>query len=335
MSEIFIRKDRLAGRITLNRPQALNALTRDMVNAISAGLRDWQDDPEVKLVIIDAEGSKAFCAGGDIGALYHAGRQGDHETARAFFRDEYRMNARVAEFPKPVVAFMQGFVMGGGVGIGGHATHRIVCETTRIAMPEVGIGLVPDVGGSFLLGRAPGHVGEYLGLTGARMGPGDAIFAGFADTFLAGEEWPELKERLAETADLSFISVLDPPASPLATTNLDAFAANSVNEIMQALETMEAETTLRVMQQNSPLSMAVTLQLVRAARGDSKMRDSLAREFRFSSRATEHSDFLEGIRAQIIDKDRKPVWRIDADPAHVVELLSSLGPDEINLEEDQ
>lgn len=335
MSEILIRKDRLAGRITLNRPQALNALSLDMVNAISAALRNWQGDPDVKLVIVDAEGSKAFCAGGDIGALYHAGRRGDHQTARTFFRDEYRMNARVAEFPKPVVAFMQGFVMGGGVGVGGHASHRIVCETTRIAMPEVGIGLVPDVGGSFLLGRAPGHVGEYLGLTGARMGPGDAIFAGFADTFLAEEEWPELKERLAETADLSSINGQAPPAPPLATAKLDAFALGSVHDIMQALETTEAETTLGLMRQNSPLSMAVTLELVRAARSDSKMRDSLAREFRFSSRATEHSDFLEGVRAQIIEKDRNPVWRADADPAHVAELLSSLGPDEINLEEDQ
>ncbi|ACI59472.1 Enoyl-CoA hydratase/isomerase (plasmid) [Rhizobium leguminosarum bv. trifolii WSM2304] len=335
MSEVTIRKDRLAGRITLNRPQSLNALNSHMVNAISAALRDWHDDPHVKLVIVDAEGSKAFCAGGDIGALYAAGRQGDHETAKAFFRDEYRMNARVAEFPKPVVAFMHGFVMGGGVGVGGHATHRIVCGSTQISMPEVRIGLVPDVGGSFLLGRAPGRIGEYLGLTGARMGAGDAIFAGFADLYLSEEKWPLLKDRLSETADPTLIEAEPAPHSPLASIDLGAFAEGSVHDIMRELDSPQGEAVLRVMRRNSPLSMAVTLQLVRAARGDASMRQSLEREFRFSSRATTHTDFLEGVRAQIIEKDRRPVWNADASSARVTELLSPLEMEEINIEDNQ
>ena len=184
MDDLIIRTDRRAGRITFNRPQALNALSHDMALAIHAALNDWRDNPQVDLVIIDAVGDKAFCAGGDIAAVYHAGRAGDHAVGAQFFFDEYRMNAAIAEYPKPIVAFMQGFVMGGGVGVGGHASHRIVGDTTQIAMPESGIGLIPDVGGTYLLSRAPGRLGEYIGLTASRMGPGDAIHAGFADSVI-------------------------------------------------------------------------------------------------------------------------------------------------------
>ena len=181
MDDLTIRTAGRAGRITFTRPKALNALTHAMARAIHDALDGWRDDPAVALVIIDAEGDRAFCAGGDIAAVYHAGRAGDHQVGRDFFRDEYRMNAAIADFPKPIVAFMQGFVMGGGVGVGGHASHRIVGDTTRIAMPESGIGLIPDVGGTWLLGRAPGRIGEYLAMTGGRMTAGDAIHAGFAD----------------------------------------------------------------------------------------------------------------------------------------------------------
>ncbi|MEF9605387.1 enoyl-CoA hydratase/isomerase family protein, partial [Paracoccus sp. PXZ] len=198
-----------------NRPQALNALSHEMALAIDAALQEWRDDPEVALVVIDAAGERAFCSGGDIAAVYRAGLAGDHRVGRDFFRDEYRMNARIKDYPKPIVAFMQGFVMGGGVGVGGHAGHRIVGDSTRIAMPETGIGLIPDVGGSWLLGHAPGHVGEYLGLTGARMGPGDAIFAGFADAYIPEAEWPALIERLAETGDVAAIAGHPRPEAPL------------------------------------------------------------------------------------------------------------------------
>ena len=165
-AEIHIRKEGRAGRITLDRPKALNALTYDMALAIGAALDQWRDDGAVDLVIIDALGDKAFCAGGDIQKLYDTGRAGDFAYGRRFWADEYRLNARIAEYPKPYVALMQGFVMGGGVGISCHGSHRIVCASTRIAMPECGIGLVPDVGGSLLLARAPGRLGEYVGCTG-------------------------------------------------------------------------------------------------------------------------------------------------------------------------
>ncbi len=160
MDDLHIRKDRRAGRITFARPQALNALSHDMALAIHAALDDWRDDDAVALVIIDAEGDRAFCAGGDIAAVYHAGRAGDHAIGQSFFADEYRMNAAINDYPKPIVAFMQGFVMGGGVGVGGHAGHRVVGDTTRIAMPESGIGLIPDVGGTLAAGaRAGAHRG--------------------------------------------------------------------------------------------------------------------------------------------------------------------------------
>jgi enoyl-CoA hydratase/carnithine racemase len=334
MDDILIRKDRRAGRITLDRPQALNALSQDMVNEVTAAMRQWRDDPAVELVILDAAGPRAFCAGGDIGALYSAGRQGDHHVARAFFRDEYRMNACIAEFPKPVVAFMQGYVMGGGVGLAGHASHRIVCDTSRIAMPEVGIGLIPDVGGTWLLGRAPGRCGEYLGLTGAQMEPGDALFAGFADHYLAEAEWPGLIDELAASGDASLVAGTPPPEASLDRLDLAAFAGAGVDEIMGELERTGQAAILDRMRQNSPLSMAATLVLIRAARSDDRMRQSLAREFRFSARATERSDFLEGVRAQVIDKDRRPVWRAGHGPEEVAAILAPLGDEELMIEEE-
>ncbi len=333
MTEMIIRKDRRAGRLTFNRPQALNALSHEMALAIDAALQEWRDDPEVALVVIDAEGERAFCSGGDIAAVYRAGLEGDHRVGREFFRDEYRMNARIAEYPKPIVAFMQGFVMGGGVGVGGHASHRIVGDTTQIAMPETGIGLIPDVGGSWLLGHAPGRCGEYLGLTGARIGAGDAIFTGFADSYIPEAEWPALIDRLAETGDVAAIAPHPRPEAPLEGRDLSAFGGPSVAEIVAALEAAGDEAALKPLRRNSPLSMAATLALVRAARGDASLRDSLARELRFTARATAESDFLEGVRAQIIDKDRNPQWSADASPAHVAAMLAPLGEDEIEWED--
>lgn len=177
------------------------------------------------------------------------------------------MNARIADFPKPVVALMQGFVMGGGVGIGGHASQRIVGDSTQIAMPEAGIGLIPDVGGSWLLGHAPGRCGEYLGLTAARMGAGDAIYTGFADHYLPEAEWPQLIERLAETGDPSVIRPQPAPPASLEGKDLSAFGGDSPAAIIAALEAAGAEDMLKPLRRNSPLSMAATLALVRAARG--------------------------------------------------------------------
>ena len=331
MADLEIRKTGRAGRITFTRPQALNALSHDMALAIRRALDGWRDDPQVALVVIDAEGDRAFCAGGDIAAVWHAGRAGDHQVGRDFFRDEYRMNATIADYPKPVVAFMQGFVMGGGVGVGGHARHRIVGDSTRIAMPESGIGLIPDVGGTWLLARAPGRIGEYLALTGARMGPGDAIHACFADFYLPEAEWPALIARLEETGDPSAIRGRTPPPAPLAERDLRAFGGRDPAEIAASLEAAGDQEALAAMRRNSPLSMAAGLALVRAARGDRRMQESLSREYRFTWRATQSTDFLEGVRAQIIDKDRNPKWAADPNPRPVLEPL---GEQELLWEEE-
>ena len=330
--DLSIRKQGVAGRITFTRPQALNALGHQMALDIHAALRDWKDDPTVKLVIIDAEGDRAFCAGGDIAAVYHAAITGDHAEGQRFFFDEYRMNAEIANYPKPVVAFMQGFVMGGGVGVGGHASHRVVGDTTRIAMPESGIGLIPDVGGSWLLGRAPGHLGEYLMLTADRMGPGDAINAGFADLYLPEADWPALIETLAATGDLSALQGQTPPEAQLTARDLSAFAGAEVADIIAALEAQGDEQALKPIRRNSPMSMAAGLRLVRAARQDTRIEDSLAREYRFTHRATQDGDFVEGVRAQVIDKDRNPQWTADASPAAVDAILAPLGPDELKFD---
>ena len=332
MDDLTIRTAGRAGRITFTRPKALNALTHAMARAIHDALDNWRDDPAVALVIIDAEGDRAFCAGGDIAAVYHAGRAGDHQVGRDFFRDEYRMNAAIADFPKPIVAFMQGFVMGGGVGVGGHASHRIVGDTTRIAMPESGIGLIPDVGGTWLLGRAPGRIGEYLAMTGGRMTAGDAIHAGFADMYLPEADWPGLIAMLEDSGDVTGLRGHPAPAATLDRRDLSAFGGRTLADITAALQEAGDDESLEALRRNSPLSMAAGLAMVRAARGDDCMQQSLSREYRFTARATAESDFLEGVRAQIIDKDRKPVWRRDASDDTLRAMLAPLGDDELQWE---
>lgn len=333
MTDLNIRTAGRAGRITFTRPKALNALTHDMALAIHRALDGWRDDPAVELVIVDAEGERAFCAGGDIAAIYRAALAGDHATGQRFFADEYRMNAAIADYPKPVAAFMGGYVMGGGVGVGGHASHRIVGDTTQIAMPESGIGLIPDVGGTWLLSRAPGQIGEYLALTGARMRAGDAIHAGFADIYLPEDRWPGLIARLEETGDTSLIRGEAPAPAPLRDRDLSAFAGADLAAVIDALTEDGDAQTINALWGNSPLSMEAGLVMVRAARGDRRIQESLAREYRFTHRATEHGDFLEGVRAQIIDKDRRPQWTADAGPDHVAAMLAPLGPDELTWED--
>jgi enoyl-CoA hydratase len=313
MTDLHIRIEQRAGRITLTRPGTLNALSWEMCLAVERALDAWRDDPEVALLVIDADGERAFCAGGDLLDIYEHGRAGDHEHARRFWRDEYRMNAKLFRFPKPVVTFLHGFTMGGGVGLGCHASHRIVRDDSRIAMPECGIGLVPDVGGTLLLARAPGRLGERLALTAHRMGPGDAIHAGFAD-YRVPEGWDALKAELAETGDWEAVDRAASPApeSPLAAEAAFTehhFGGQSLADVVSSLRAEGARATLDAIAKVSPLSAACALQLVRRARGFDAIEPALGQEFRFTARATEHGDFLEGIRAQIVDRDRAPRWR--------------------------
>ncbi len=343
MSDISIRTSGRAGRITLQRPQALNAMTYDMCLAIERAFDAWRDDDAVDLVVLDAEGDKAFCAGGDIAALYETGTKGDYSYGQTFWADEYRLNAKIFAYPKPVVSLLQGFTMGGGVGIGCHGTHRIVGETSQIAMPECGIGLVPDVGGSLMLALAPGRLGEYLGTTGTRMGPGDAIHAGFADRFVPEADWPALIAELERTGSVAAVddASREPPQSDLenAQPEIDRlFSGETLNDIVTDLRNdggAFAEECLKRMGRGAPLSMACSVEITHRLRGETaSIEKALDLEYRFTYRAMEHGDFLEGIRAQIIDKDRNPKWQYaerDVPLAAVSKMLRPLDEHALKL----
>jgi len=345
MTDIHIRIDGCAGRITLNRPAALNALTWEMCRRIDAALIDWADAPQVRLLMIDAVGERAFCAGGDLTEMYRTGMAGDFDYGRRFWADEYRMNRRLFQFPKPVVSFLQGHVLGGGVGVGCHGSHRIVCDTSRIAMPECGVGLVPDVGGSYHLGQAPGRLGEYLGTTGARMDAADAIHAGFADYYIPLDDWPELTRALCAAGGPGLIDAAarPPPPSRLAQDQAridDHFDGETLDDILRSLQAKPGEDTAAILDtlgRNAPLAMAATVQIVHRIRGPgATIERALDLESRFTFRSMEQGDFLEGIRAAIIDKDRRPAWahRLgEVDPMQVARMLMPLGDGALTLEE--
>ncbi len=335
--DVLIRIKGCAGRITLNRPEALNALTYAMCLKIEAALDAWARDEAVSLLVIDGAPGRAFCSGGDIIEMYRTGMAGDFDYGRRFWRDEYRMNRKMFHFPKPVVTFLHGFTMGGGVGVGCHGSHRIVGETSRIAMPECGIGLIPDVGGSLLLARAPGRLGEYLGITADRMAGGDAIHAGFADYFVPEAAWPDLIERLETNIDLDAIEAASHPASEnqmaARQEEIDSlFGGETLRDIVNALRHDGGEMAMAsatMIERNSPLSMSCTIELIHRVRNRDTIEDALEAEYRYTHRSMEHGDFLEGIRAMIVDKDRTPKWRhespVDVAQADVSRMLAPLG----------
>ena len=346
-SEISIRTAGKAGRITLQRPDALNALTHSMCLKIETAFDRWKSDTDVDVIVIDGEGDRAFCAGGDISDIYKYGLSKDYEAARQYWRDEYRLNAKIAEWPRPVVSFLQGFTMGGGVGIGCLGSHRVVCESSKVAMPECGIGLVPDAGGSMLLARAPGRTGECLGLTGFRMGPTDAIFSGFADHFFPLETWQDLIERIERSGDTEFLSRENPlPPDGSLALNQDRirwiFAQDTLTGITSKLEEAVTEfekSCLNRMRRNSPLSMSCALALIRRQRASKDIREVLDWEFRCTYRSLEKGDFLEGIRAQIIDRDNEPKWRHeqiqDVSTSEVEAMLAALDENSLDWESKQ
>ena len=337
MTDISIRITGRAGRITLKRPEALNAMTYDMCCAIEAAIDGWRTDPAVHLIVFDAEGTRAFCSGGDIAELYETGTKGDYSYGQTFWADEYRLNHKIFNFPKPVVSFLQGFTMGGGVGIGCHGSHRVVGDSSQIAMPECSIGLVPDVGGTLMLALAPGRLGEYLGTTAARMNAGDAIFAGFADHYLSETDWPAHIALLETSGDVAALeaAATTPAPGPLQAAVPDIerhFYGASLGDIVTTLRAEDsdfARDTLKRMGRNSPLSMACAIETLHRLRGPSiSLEKALDLEYRFTARAMEHGDFLEGIRAAIIDKDRSPQWQFtdgDVPATAVSKMLRPLG----------
>ena len=333
---IDIRVEGRCGRITLDRPAALNALSEPMCMALDAALIAWANDPAVDLVVIDAAGDRAFCAGGDIAELYAAGMAGNFAHGQDFWRREYRMNLRIARYEKPVVSLMQGFTMGGGVGVGCHAGDRIVGETSQIAMPECGIGLVPDVGGSFLLALAPGHLGAYLGSTGTRMGTADAIYAGFADIFVPQSDWPVLIATLVAEG-ISALAAFSKPAPVGALAALQPqidqhFGGKTAGDIVRTLRGDDsdfAKGALKALRRASPLACCAAVEMQHRLADTPTLPRALELEYRYTHRAQEMGDFLEGIRAAVIDKDRSPRWRHDSiesvSDAEVLAMLAPLG----------
>ncbi|HEV2649891.1 MAG TPA: enoyl-CoA hydratase/isomerase family protein, partial [Rhizomicrobium sp.] len=304
------------GLVTLNRPKALNALTHDMCLQLKARLDLWARHPGVQTVVIQGAGDRAFCAGGDIRTLYESGKAGT-DYAFDFYRDEYLLNATIRHFPKPYVALIRGFVMGGGVGVSVHGSHRIADETTLFAMPETGIGLFPDVGGSWFLPRMPGELGTYLGLTGARLKTPDAIYAGVATHFVPAVKHAALINQLADGIEVDIalreFTETVPDTYLLAYRDkIDAvFSGATVEHVLAALDkddTNFAADTAKVIRTKSPTATKLALRQIREGRAldfDACMR----MEYRMVNRVIAGHDFYEGVRATIIDKDGAPNWR--------------------------
>ncbi|GAA2910788.1 3-hydroxyisobutyryl-CoA hydrolase [Microbacterium keratanolyticum] len=332
---VLTRAEGSLGRITLNRPEALNALDIGMIRALRDALDAWRDDTDVQLVYIDGAGERGLCAGGDVRALYDYVRAGQAEDAAQFFREEYALNAAIAEYPKPIVTIADGITMGGGIGVAGHATIRIVTERSKLAMPETRIGFTPDVGGTRLLAQAPGRLGEYFAMTGRTMTASDALYMGFADYYVPSENLEALREALAFRADpagpAEIVLLFDetPDASPLAQARAEwideAFAAGSPAEIVERLREStadDASAAVDLLGELSPTGVAVTLDAVREARELPTLRDALEGEYRrVMWFVQQHPDLVEGIRAQLVDKDRDPKWQ----PATIAELAADAG----------
>lgn len=318
--EILFSVNNGLGTILLNRPQALNALNHGMCVPLEKHLRAWAADAAVKAVVIKAAGEKAFCAGGDIRRLADRGPEGD-TYRRTFWSDEYRINTIIAEYPKPFIALIDGIFMGGGVGLSVHGSHRVVSEHAVFAMPETGIGLFPDVGGTYFLPRLPGELGVYLGLTGTRLKGGDLLAAGVATHFVPRARLADLEAALAATAlagkaDVDTVVQRftgDPGPAPITALRelIDRlFAGNSVASVLTALEADDsafAQEQAKIIRSKSPTSVKLTFAQLRRGRALS-FRDCMRLEWRMCNHVGKGHDFYEGVRAVIIDKDHAPKW---------------------------
>ena len=333
MADLSLQIENQTGIITLTRPQALNALSFEMCAQIDSALHEWAENEQITQIIMRAEGEKSFCAGGDVAALYHLGKAAEIEQINAFWRAEYKMNSFIAHYPKPIIAMMQGYVMGGGVGIGCHASHRVIAESTRLAMPECAIGLIPDVGGSYLLARTNGHIGEYMALTGARIKPCDILETDFADIHIPQSQWEQLQRDIIRTNDLNLLR--DAATPPEDQSQLQGqmdeinmlFGASDHLAFSQQLaqtDTPFAEQVRTAVTRGSPISMASIFTLIREVRAANHIDAALDWEYRFTSRAIEKADFLEGVRAVLVDKDHNPDWQIKTIDGVSAEQINAL-----------
>jgi enoyl-CoA hydratase len=347
--DLIVRREGAAGIIRLNRPKAINAMTLEMSEGIDAALGQFEADPAVAVVVLEGAGERGLCAGGDIRGLYESSRAGG-DLGKRFWRQEYLMNARIADYPKPYVAFMDGLVMGGGVGLSGHARHRVVTEKTKLAMPEVGLGFFPDVGGTWLLSRSPGELGSYFGLTGQTMNGPDAIYARFADAVVPSAKLPALREVLTKlrpgTSSTEVDLLIDGFATgetsgPVAAMQSDIdrwFAHDRMEDIVAALQrdgSELAQATLKTLGDKSPRGLVVTLKLLRLGRTSSSLEECLVREYRAALEVFASDDFREGVRAAVIDKDRNPKWspaKIEqVTPEMLAPYLAEIGADELKF----
>ncbi len=347
MAEVNIHREGVAGRITLNRPQALHALNEEMCLAMDGALKLWADDAEVELVVVDhAAGTRGFCAGGDIRMLAESGAA-DGSAAQAFFRAEYRLNTRIKNYPKPYVAFMDGVTMGGGVGISVHGSHRVATERTLFAMPETGIGLFPDVGGGWFLPRLGPPLGMWLALTGERLKGGDVCAAGVATHFAESTVIEALKTQVCD-GGLELLEAMEWDEAGSFEKHREVieacFSHASVEEIVFALEGVSAESPsaewakkqLETLKTKSPRTLKVAHRQLTEGLKMQTFEDNMRMEFRVGSRQVHSHDFQEGVRAVIVDKDNAPKW----DPATLAgvsqkmldDVFAPLGDDELTFD---
>jgi enoyl-CoA hydratase len=337
MTELIVETRGPVGRIRLNRPKAIHALTTAMCEGVLDALEAWRGDDAVRLIAIDHAEGRGFCAGGDIRMLADSGAK-DGAEARAFFHTEYRMNHRLFTYVKDSVAFMDGITMGGGVGISQPCRYRVATENTKLAMPETGIGLFPDVGGGWYLSRLPGRIGQYLALTGARIDGAECLALGLATHYLPSASLEEAKAGLAEGVSVLDRLAIEPPAAAILghREEIDRlFASDTLEDVFAALEADGGEfarETLATLKTKSPQTMKVSLRLLKDGARMADFADEMRQEYAVGARVVQRHDFLEGVRAVIVDKDNAPRW----DPAtpegvsdHVIDqIFAPLSDDE-------
>ena len=327
--ELIVRREGSSGYLTLNRPKAIHALTAEMDHAMTEALTQWQDDDAVKAIIVDHSEGRGFCSGGDVAFLRNSALTDNGASGTKFFHDEYQLNHLIFAYPKPIVAFIDGITMGGGVGISQPAKFRVATENTRFAMPETGIGLFPDVGGGWFLARLPGRMGQFLALTGARLDGAECVWAGLATHYLKAENLAEAKQRIAHGHEiggvLSALAVTPPEGRIEANAHLIAkhFASDRLEDIIASLEGDDSDwaakelATIRI---KSPQACKVALrQLAESAKLDD-FADNMVMEYRIAARVINLPDFAEGVRAVIVDKDNAPKWN-PATPEGVTDAM--------------
>ncbi len=335
-TDLLFNRRGAAGLITLNRPQALNAVTAAMVRSLAQKLDEWASDAGITRIVVTANGERAFSAGGDLRALYDLGLAGRHDEQLAFFRDEYRLNAQIKRYRKPYISLIDGMVMGGGVGISAHGSHRIAGDRFLFAMPEVGIGFFPDVGGTWFLSRLPGQLGAYCALTGERLKSADAVAAGIATHRVPSACFAELAEALCGNTPVdAVIGAFAEPAGKGPLLSVQAavdcfFRHDSVEGILAALDSAAAgkesyagfaSATASSIRTKCPISLKIALAQMRASPG-MDFEECMRTEFRIVSRVVREPNFYEGIRAAIIDKNQPPRWEPDSLSAVAAEQIA-------------